>query len=306
MIIIKINQKRIVNPKRYLFELHYGDEFYVVAPLSEKDLQRLLLYGIVQDGIVRIPIPRKSATEANANGKWIPRRNLPKEVRVYWQAYHILDWHGNDHYGTCARHRLCYQREFVSATNLAFVVEEGVLYSPLLENKEECMHIVKAVINIVLEMIGHCEIWTKEKKPVVSNIKEIGVPWEILRSGTRNQELVSSHIEKILTEKSKAIQIEIWRRHEYLRSLKPEFYVLGSQNFFGYIVYGFERYNLFIFESNEINNATYVFCRDWKQVSRLTKMEVLYGDLQEARVYHTANWEMNINQIFSKFSAGVA
>lgn len=48
-----------------------------------------------------------------------------------------------------------------------------------------------------------------------------------------------------------------------------------------YVVYGFTALNLFIFESNEINNATYAFRGDWEAASKLTKTEVLSGHVQE-------------------------
>lgn len=301
-----IRKTRIFNPQRYLFALHPGDKFYVAASLSDEDAPRLLRYGIKSDGVARIPTPRHSATTANADGKWIVHRNLPKEERAVVHAYHVVDWHGDDHYGTCVQHRMCYQREFIPPTNLAFVVEEGVLYSPLLENCENIMPEVKTAMNIVLEMIGHCEIRTAEKAPALSPVKQYEVPWEILRAGTRDQEALDAYIEKMVERKPKAQQVAIRFRHEYLQQLKPEFCVLGTQNFFGYVVYGFPRFNLFIYESNEINNATYAFRGDWEQASRLTKMEVLAGGIQEARVYHTEQWEDNISHLVSRLAKEVA
>lgn len=86
----------------------------------------------------------------------------------------------------------------------------------------------------------------------------------------------------------------------------PEFCVLGAQNFFGYVVYGFPTLNLYIFESNGINNATYAFRGDWKTASMLTKMEVLSGGLQEARIYHTGLWHENIGRLFYRIAQEVA
>ena len=38
---MNINKKRIFNPRRYLFALQPGDEFYIAASLTEDDIQRL-------------------------------------------------------------------------------------------------------------------------------------------------------------------------------------------------------------------------------------------------------------------------
>ena len=48
--------------------------------------------------------------------------------------------------------------------------------------------------------------------------------------------------EKIVERKPRAHQAEIRRRHEHLLELQPEFCVLGTQNFFGYVVYACVNY----------------------------------------------------------------
>ena len=85
----------------------------------------------------------------------------------------------------------------------------------------------------------------------------------------------------------------IRKHHEHLWQMSPDFCVLGSQNFWGYVVYGFSTLNLFICECNEINNATYVFKGNWEAASQLTKTEVLSSHMQEKRIYHTEKWYEN-------------
>ena len=189
---------------------------------------------------------------------------------------------------------------------MAFVIEDGLLFSPLLTNSEENMECIKLAMNVVLEMIGHCEIWTAEKAPALSTVQQVEVPWEILRAGTRDRDEWEEYLVKTVERKSKAQQVEICNRHEHLMEMKPEFCVLGAQNFFGYVIYGFPALDLFLFESNEINNATYVFRGDWEKASRLTKMEVLSGGLQEARIYHTGQWKEHLGRLFYRISGEVA
>ena len=303
---MNIIRTRINNPRRYLYALHRGDKFYVAATLSAEDISRLQLYGITPDGIARIPVPHRSATQLNAEGKWVRLRNLPKEIRLFVHAYHLVDWHGNDHYGTCIQERWCYQRELIPPTELAFIIEDGVLYSPLLENSEEDIDRIKVAMNTLLEMIGHCEIRTADKAPALPPVQQVEVPWEILRAGTRDLSEWKNYVDKTVERKPKAQQVEICRRHEHLMEIGPEFCVLGAQNFFGYVVYGFPALNLYIFESNGINNATYAFRGNWETASMLTKMEVLAGGLQEARIYHTDQWHENIGRLFYRISQEVA
>lgn len=301
-----IIKKCIRNPRRYLYALHHGDKFYVAATLSDEDILRLRRYGISPNKTARIPVPHRSATQLNAEGKWILLRDLPKKIRQFVHAYHLVDWHGNDHYGTCIQERWCYQRELIPPTELAFVIENGVLYSPLLKNSEEDMECIKIAMNVMLEMVGHCEIRTADKAPALPPVRQEEVPWEILRAGTRDRTDWEEYVNRTVDRKPKAQQVEICRRHEHLMEMGPEFCVLGAQNFFGYVVYGFPALNLFIFESNGINNATYAFRGDWEAASMLTKMEVLSGGLQEARIYHTEQWHENIGRLFYRISQEVA
>ena len=303
---MKIIRKNIRTPQRYLFALHPGDKFYVAAPLSDEDLQKLRPYGIAPGKPARIPIARRSATKYNADGKWILLKDLPKEERTFAHSYHLKDWQGGDIYGTYYQSRMCYQRKLIPPTELAFIIENGTLYSPLLENNVDDMQRIKVAMNVILEMLGHCEILTADKAPALPPVKQVEVPWEILRSGTRDRVEWKHYLEKTTERKAEAQKVEIYKRHETVMNRKPEFVVIGKQNFFGYVVYGFPTLNLFIFESNEINNATYAFRGDWESASKLTKTEILAGGLQEARIFHTQQWPDNLGKLFSRIYKEVA
>lgn len=303
---MQINRKSIRTPQRYLYALHPGDKFYVATPLSDEDLQKLQPYGIAPGKPARIPTPQRSATQVNANGKWVILRDLPKKIRVFARTYHLKTYQGDDIYGTCYQARMCYQRKLIPPTELAFVIEDGTLYSPLLENSEDDMQRIKAAMNVVLEMLGHCEIWTAERAPALPPVNQMEVPWEILRAGTRERMEWRHYLEKTTERKADAQKVELYKRHETVMDRKPEFVVIGKQNFFGYVVYGFPTLNLFIFESNEINNATYAFRGNWEAASKLTKTEILAGGLQEARIFHTAQWQENLGKLFFRFSREVA
>ena len=135
----------------------------------------------------------------NANGKWRVLKNLPKEERFFEHDYHVVDWHGTDHYGTCWQSRWCYQRELIPPTELAFIIEGGVLYSPLLENADSKFTYIKVAMNMALEMLGRCEVWTAEHTPAIPPAKQVEVPWEILRPGTKIEDGWEEYVDKIVT-----------------------------------------------------------------------------------------------------------
>ena len=86
-------------------------------------------------------------------------------------------------------------------------------------------------------------------------------------------------------------------RHKQISDHEPDFLAVGFDSFNGYVVYGFEKKNLYIFESHETNNATYVFNRDWEELSQLTKRDIIKGELCYKRIIHSPNWEDDIEKL---------
>lgn len=73
----------------------------------------------------------------------------------------------------------------------------------------------------------------------------------------------------------------------------------GANGFNEYLVYGFKSRNLFVFESNQLDQATYVFKGNWEECSKLTKRDVIKGHLCHARIIHCAIWEKEISNLLS-------
>lgn len=287
---MKIQKKRIRNPERYLIPFSPGDGLYITAPLPPENSRIVNRYDINLLGAAFIPRPVRSATTLNSNGRWIIDKTVPKEPREIEHDYHIVDWHGNDHYGTCWQTRMCYHREFVPPTEISFRVENGVIFSPQFFYNEKDIGRIKIAINVLLEIFGFCELWTVQKSPAIPPFQQETVPWEILRAGNGKKADWEAYLQEMTRNKSQEQKTIIARRHEHLWQLDPDFLVLGKENFWGYIVYGFSAKNLFVFECNQPDNATYFFRGSWEAVSKLTKTEVLAGNLQEARLFHTESW----------------
>ena len=75
---------------------------------------------------------------------------------------------------------------------------------------------------------------------------------------------------------------------------------VGEESFNGYVVYGYTERNVYYFESNEPNNATYVFIGEWEEASKLTKRDIIMGKLCYKRLIHTKKWEKNISMIMNE------
>ena len=304
-----IKKKHIRNPIQYLYEFGPDEGIYISAPVSDEDILALSSYGfdmVCKESQQTIPVPRRNATKLNADGRWLIHRDQPKVDRTFEHEYHIVDWHGNDHYGTCFQTRKCYQRTLIPPRELVFTLENSVLLSPLFHNSDDYMDDVKLAINVLLEILGRCETWTAAKAPAVPPVKQRLVSWEVLRSGSRRKEEWEQYVDET-TRVIPRVQRQIIRnRHEFLWNQQPDFCVLGSQNFWGYVVYGFTLKDLYIFECNKPDNATYVFRGNWEEASKLTKTEILDGHIQEARLLHTEKWRGNLGKLIAAWNKEIA
>lgn len=52
-----------------------------------------------------------------------------------------------------------------------------------------------------------------------------------------------------------------------------------------------------VLESIYLNNATYVFRDDWESLSKLSKSQIINGDVEYERVIHDSHWAENIGRI---------
>lgn len=301
-----ISKSRIVHPERYLAEVEDGASFRLAAVINDDQWETLESYGLLDSGTPRIPAPRKRATTFNAEGKSVADKTLPKEIRCFDRWYRIVDWHGNSHSGICWVHKDCYQRAFIPPTEVAFCIHKGTLYSEVLTNTQSNMPVIRAAMNAMLEMIGQFEVCNSDMTPLLPAMDETVVPWEILRSGTRDDQIWKDYIERTVSNKPDAHKHLIRNRHAVISRLSPTRRILGVNNFWGYVVYEFGN-GLFVFESNQPNNATYVFRGEWEQASRLTKTEILRTHRYVRRIFHNETWETRLrNLVLNNQKEGVA
>lgn len=293
--------KSIKNVDKYLNKLSEGEHFYVALRGIESYAENLLKYGLdietLEDGQSFLPRPIKSSTSYNSNGKIVIDKSA-KEERVFERSYHVVDWYGNDHYGTCYQSRMCYKRNFINPLGIELTYLNGFIVSPILENCEENKETIKHVINMFLEMFGNCEILTQGfDVKGLNKIKRL--QWTVLPKGEYPWEKAKKHLDVILDSIPNRYKGVINNRHRIISSKLPDFMAIGDQGFYGYVIYGFTKKNIYIFESNQPDNATYVFKGNWEDASKLTKLEILTSNLCEARLIHNKNWESSIERIIN-------
>lgn len=291
-----IQKKRINNVQKYLdcLNCQMVDEFYIQVPNNVKNYEKLR--NVNHEDIIDhtiIPTPIGPITRFNANGKEIPQKNLPKEERWFQRDYHVVDWHGNDHYGSCSVSRMCYPKTWILPPEEEILFTTDYIKSMPLKINE--LNRIKHVINMFLELFGYCEIADYSSKPILSQITK-RVPWKILPPGEYPWEEIKAELNnnRTFTSKKRSIEHEV----KILQSYHPSFCAIGIDNFNGYIVFGYPDKNLYILESMELNNATYIFEREWQSLSKISKKQILDGNLHYKRIIHSPQWAEQINSLF--------
>ena len=94
-----IKKSRINSVDKYFANIAEDKEVYVSVPADESNIDLLKMDGCL-DGTCVVPQPIGPVTMFNLYGKELVHKEMEKESREIERDYHIVDWHGTDHYGT--------------------------------------------------------------------------------------------------------------------------------------------------------------------------------------------------------------
>lgn len=150
-----------------------------------------------------------------------------------------------------------------------------------------------------LEIFGICEVVDVDLQPISTRIIK-NVPWKILPPGKYPWDIAKNHLNNYFNSISEGKRNTIQNRHKFLSNYEPDFLAIGEESFRGYVVYGYTEKDVYYFESNEPNNATYIFKGKWEDASRLTKRDIISGNLCYKRLIHTENWENKVSKIMNE------
>lgn len=290
-----IQKKRINNVEKYLASIKMDESIYVCVNKNDVVRKYLKDNGFENEDAF-YPVEVGPSSYYNLHERIIARKDLPKEPRTIEHDFHIVDWHGDDHYGTCFQTRECYQRDIVMPPCIYMINDDEMIRSEKLHKQDG--EIVKHTINLFLETFGVCEIVGEDFVPVSKRKIKI-LEWEILPPGKYPWDKVKQDLNAYFEKLPDNNKLTISNRHRIITSYVPDFVAIGRASFAGYIVYGYLEKNLYFFESNEPNNATYIFEGEWENASKLTKKDILLGDLCYKRLIHNEKWEKEICQILN-------
>ena len=151
-------------------------------------------------------------------------------------------------------------------------------------------------MNIFLANFEECEVLTENFENVMPT-RITRLNWEVLPSGDYPWERMQDDLQKVSGKSSKTAKKLLIDKCEFINSFRPDFRAYGKSGFHGYLIFGFTHRNIYVLESVYPNNATYVFGKNWEELSKLTKAEILKENLQDVRIIHNINWQQEIRDL---------
>ena len=260
------------------------------------------------DGTTILPSVFNSYSRKNAEQFYTIDKTLPKEKytqTIYWTR---TEWAGRGEtrevteFTDIVRER--YHRDYHLPYSVEFTLlrteSENSIVSQQIKYVDDNIKKIINTINLVLSLFGKCEIISDEEPSYSTPAKVVHVNWDILPKGKYPWTKVKKSIESISKKYNNTQKEMMLRNCEEINKLSPDFVAYGRAGFRGYAVFGFTDKNLYILESMFPNNATYIFEKDWEELSMLSKGEILNQSLHKARIIHTAKWNEKFKQIMGK------
>lgn len=303
--------KRIRAWGKYSNHVPNGESINIGLEVTDEVKNVLLTIGFepdIQVGRAIIPAPELGRTSRfNSEGRLVPQRHLPKETafrQIYWEW---KTWDGATHSDWKDVPYQRYPRKLIAPPSEYLVIQErdgckfvvvGDAYVQGQDDESRAIH----KVNLLLELFGRADVLRSDLSSFPTP-RLIKLHWELLPPGEMPWARLQGHMEPVIARVPGGKAPIVRQRIEILAQYSPEFVARGVQGYRGYLVFGFPKNNLFVLESPEYGNATYVFEGNWEQLSQLTKAEILAGNLHKHRVVHMTTWERAISEILGKLEA---
>lgn len=305
---MKIQQKRIRNLS-LIKKVEGGKKIRVaVTNLEEKKnmLRKLGFSDELDIGETVLPGDVGPVSRKNANGDYIIHKDRPKEKHSRMIEWTYKQWSGKGETKEVTDSTEIeyerYQRTFIPPKGIEFTIiqkdDEKVLVSPEFKVCNEEDEGLILTINILLEAFGECEVVDTNYNPILLP-KAIRLNWEVLPKGKYPWKTQKERLELFLNKANGNNRAVIEKRIEEINKYKPDFTAIGNGGFSGYVIIGFEDKNIYVLESVQVNNATYIVKNDWANISRQTKSEIVNNNLHEARIIHNKNWYKEIEKLLA-------
>lgn len=171
-----------------------------------------------------------------------------------------------------------------TAPNTALLIAAGPFRSG-----ETDQALLLNTVHMFVELFGECRL-VKEDMAEEVQLSVRRLNWEVLPPGKYPWARAEPAVDRIIRTVSPGDQAVLRERVKTITAYEPDFIAVGRNGFSRYVVYGWDERELYLLESTEVNNATYVLKKNWEAVSAMTKAQVLDDGAHHARVVHRGTW----------------
>lgn len=241
----------------------------------------------------------------NINGRTIIRRDLPKVGKSYsFEMPNFGDW-------SKGSHDMSWTRQVFQRTH--WLPKEIHIVSEILEEDDTCItfkfsldcYINRQQLSYEEDLLYHCNLL--QENTGICNIFEatatdsdyienLYVNWELLPPGEQNIDKNIEYFISKLKNPSTQIKNTITDRVNFFESLQPIQYIVGESKFSRYIG-AMLREDLVLLENVHYGNAIYILLENWKELSQLSRIELLNSSNKNfIRITHRGNWK---NRVFN-------
>lgn len=238
----------------------------------------------------------------NIQGRLVTRKDLPKEERDLggWNYPYFGD--PSKGYGIAHRVAKCYPRETWYGEQLQAsvrVLEENgnisaicAVEKSLPPSVDPDSRSVLYAASLARHWFGKAEVLELDKTGTVKLPTE-ALDWEVFPPGTAedDKEFLSS---KLTHRASPTVVSEAVSRMVEVKKLGPKEMLIGNSGLESYLGFKFDD-DLVVFENIRHGNALYILKENWKDLSRLSRTELLKSHRSEIiRIIHNKGWEKRL------------
>ena len=305
---MRIQKKRVRNLECNLVGVSATLEVMLAAPLPEVARDHMTKVGFAaatQVGEKVLPAVVGPISRFNAEGSFIKHRDQPMETCYRQHKWTYKQWHGQDTVEVTDFVDVPYKRYprtlipppsvellIVTLPDGRQAIATASTFTVNYENPAELRH----VINLMLELFGFCDVIDKNLLPVgVAPV--VSLNWKVLPLGEMPWTQLEPHLKPVLDIQKKGKRPVVEHRLKEINRYSPTFVAVGHGGFTGYVIFGFRKIGLYVLECARYGNATYVLEEDWKELSKLTKAEILNQQRHKARLVHIPSWETRVGAL---------
>lgn len=306
-----INKKQIRSLAPYTKGIRQNQDIVIcigIADIPNINLEEVGFSSDLEPGERVLPAAVGNVTLFNSRGKEVPLKDQPMETHYRQQEWTWKEFRGR--YDFEEQSRIVdipyerYPRKIIPPPSIELsvaldtddhklIVADSIQFTA--NNSESIVHIV----NVFLELFGICEIRNQNLDAIITSpIRRLN--WDVLPQGRKPWGQLKPLIQPVIDKLTEGNQIVIEKRFETINAFEPDFVAVGKAGFSGYLIFGFPEDNLYVLESTQTNNATYILENNWEYLSGLTKAEMLENNLHKERIIHRENWFEEIGRLLEQ------